>query len=728
MFIPPFLGYLHPDPLPAGEGIINENIILWLQYSHRQSGMTGQGATLFMKPPWESRIFYAVMWLSIWLGAGCTPRPEKPNVILLTLDTLRADALGCYGNPVVQTPHLDRIAREGVLFEDAICQIPATLTSHTAILTGRNPKTTGVRFRTALVPSEEETLPERFQTYGYDTAAFISSSVLDPAFGLNQGFGLYDMGSIGKGETPVTNERRAEETISSAIDYLNKKEKRPFFIWIHLYDPHTPYEAPPPYTTMYDPDYTGPLRGSVAEITFLNATRGAHLSERDLQHLQALYHGEVTYMDHQIGRLLEALEKKDLLGRTILVALADHGEALGEKGRFFHGDDLYQPAIHIPFLMRYPPAFPPGQRVAEMVQSIDLFPTLTELCGIPLIAGIEGKSLLPLISSPKKNPGGYDKHPGFLETEADVVAASNKLYGLRSDEYKFIYHSARRRPETPLGLFTEIPLKGPAIVLARVKGDPSVRLMAHIRYRTPELYTSRDLQALSRLNTTAVYAETFGTDPLHNQAKRQSSFLPTPEGWRLQATPDLYHTARTYGLARGWPTEWMVLEGVGVDASLPAQQKTGTFVIDQVELYSPSLRYPPSPRFRNPFWVIEDFEDLSSTGLVDAGAGPAHRIDIQWRSEGVFGGQRQPQITITFLEDQDPLFLNELYQPVKDPREERNLLPETLESSPNQVWLETARRHQEILDGWIAKESGLQEIQELSPAQRQALEALGYTK
>jgi len=505
-------------------------------------------------------------------------------------------------------------------------------------------------------------------------------------------------------------------------------EKQPFFLWIHLYDPHTPYDAPPPYGAMYDPDYTGPLRGSVEEITFLNATRGAKLSERDLQHLQALYHGEVTYLDHQIGRLLEALEKQDLLDRTVLVALADHGEALGEKGRFFHGDDLYQPAVRIPFLIRYPRMIAAGRRVAEMAQSIDLFPTLTELCEIPLIAGIEGKSLLPLISSTPTNTESYEKHPGYLETDADGVADSNKLYGLRTEEYKFIYHSAHRRPETPLGLFTEIPLKGPAIVLARVKGDPSVRLMAHIRYRTPELYTSRDLQALSRLNTTAVYAETFGTDPLHNQALKQPAFLPAPEGWRLQATPDLYHTARTYGLARGWPTEWMVLEGVGVDASLPGLQKSGTFVVDQFELYSPSLRYPPSPRFRSPFWVIEDFEAPSAAGLVDAGEGPAHQIQTEWLQEPVFGGQKQLRITITFQDDPDPNRLDELFRVADDPREEHNRLAETLEPDQNQILLDTVSRHREILDGWIAKPSGLLEIQELSPAQRQALEALGYTK
>ncbi|MGC9327554.1 MAG: sulfatase [Candidatus Hinthialibacter sp.] len=659
---------------------------------------------------------------------GCSHQAKGPNVILLTLDTLRADALGCYGNSKVKTPHLDRLAREGVVFEDAVCQIPATLTSHTAIMTGRNPKTTGVRFRTARVASFEETLAERFRFHGYQTAAFISSYVLSPEFGLNQGFDKYEMGSIRKEGNKTTSERRAQETIEQAISHLSEIREQPFFLWIHLYDPHSPYDPPPPYSTMYDPDYDGPVRGTIAEITRLNAGRGRGASQRDLQHLRALYDGEVAYMDHQIGRLTAKLEEWGILDKTILAIIADHGENLGEEGRFFHGDDLYQPSIHIPFFIRYPEKIASQTRIRPFVQSIDLFPTLMELTDIPMISGVEGKSLMPLLENeadkkPSKPGVEYESRPGYLETEADVLNNSNKLYGLRTDAYKFIFNSAHRRPDTPLGVFTEIPLKGPALVVMRLQGDLSVRLMAHIRYRTQELYQSPDFQALASLNTTVVHAETPGADPLQQQAMAQKSFHATPEGWRMQMTPDIYRIARHYGLAQGWPTDWMVLEGVGVDASLPARQNEGEFTVDQMELYAPSLRFPDSPRYRNPFWVIEDFE--SGRGLIDAGEGPPHTIQSSWESERLFGGRRQQKITIVFHDAPDADSLDELYFIQKDSQEKNDLLTGPSTSEVDKKMADNCRL---LLDEWMSRQGELLEIQEFDASHFETLEALGYAR
>ncbi|MBN2327705.1 MAG: sulfatase [Candidatus Omnitrophica bacterium] len=668
-----------------------------------------------------------VFVLSLWLH-GCSHRAERPNIILLTLDTLRSDALGCYGNAKVKTPHLDRLAREGVLFEDAVCQIPATLTSHTAIMTGRNPKTTGVRFRTARVSPFEETLAERLNDYGYQTAAFISSYVLSPDFGLNQGFDLYELGSIYKDEKKTADERLAQETVEQALSYLSENRENPFFLWIHLYDPHSPYHPPPPYSTMYDPDYDGPLRGSVADITRLNAHRGQGASDRDLQHLRALYDGEVAYMDHQIGRLTAKLEEWRILDETIMAVMADHGENLGEEGRYFHGDDLYQPAVHIPFFIRYPKKIASRTRIRQFVQSIDLFPTLMDLTDIPMISGVEGKSLLPLIGNEvieeqSKTGADYESQPGYLETEADALNDSSKLYGLRTDAHKFIFNSAHRRSDSPLGVFTEIPLKGPTLIVLRIQGDPSVRLMAHVRYRTRELYQSRDFQALASLNTTVVHAETAGVEPLQQQAMAQKSFHATPEGWRMQMTPDIHRLARRYGQAQGWPIDWMVLEGVGVDASLPARQKEGEFTVDQIELYAPSLRFPESPRYRNPFWVIEDFE--SGRGLIDAGEGPPHSIQSSWESERLFGGRRQQKIKITFNDIPDADSVDELFLIQNDPLEKNDLLTGSSTTDANKKLAENCRI---LLDDWISRQSDSFEILELDASHFEALEALGYTR
>lgn len=660
--------------------------------------------------------------LSILLGIGCSNNRERPNVILLTLDTLRADSIGCYGNSTIQTPNLDRLAQEGVLFENAVCQIPATLTSHTAILTGRNPKTTGVRFRTARVSPLEETLAERFLAHGYTTAAFISSFVLAPEFGLNQGFEKYELGSMIQKGKKAADERRAEETIHQTISFLKNKPRQPFLIWVHLYDPHTPYDPPAPFSIPHEPDSTGAMSGSVEAITRLHANQGRNGTSEDLQRLRNLYSGEVAYMDVQIGHLLKVLDEMNLMDRTIIAALADHGENLGENGRFFHGDDLYQPSMHIPFLLCYPGQIAGEQRISSLVQSIDLFPTLLDLAGIPPISGIEGRSLVSLLNEDeRKKP--FQIKPAYLETEADAFIESNKLHGICTETHKFLYHSAHRRSDVPLGIFSEIPLKGPTLVLMRIQGDPSIRLMVHVRYRTKELYTSRNFQALASLNTTVIHAETAGVEPLQQEAMKATSFHPTPGGWRLHMTPDIHRLARSYGLAQGWPVEWMVLEGVGVDAALPARQKEGTFTIDQIELYAPSLRFPESPRFRSPFWIIEDFE--RSDGLTDSGEGAPHTIQSDWLNAPLFGGQRQQKITITFHDEIEIQKLDALFAYREDSQEENNLL--TGETSHPEM-IRIAENCRSLLDSWMSRESGRFDIQPLDTSHLEALQALGYTR
>ena len=649
------------------------------------------------------------------LTTACQQKNNKPNVLLVTLDTLRADALGCYGNTTVSTPVLNKIAEEGALFENAICQIPATLASHTAIMTGCNPMTTGVRFGKAHVPDSVQTLAEKFSDARYETAAFISSMVLAPFYGLNQGFSRYDMGNLGD----QIFERRAEATIDSAVAFAEGKHAKPFFMWVHLYDPHSPYDAPAPYTRKYDPDYQGPLRGSVGDISKLLSNQGESSSEKDLQHLRARYWGEVSYMDFQLGRLFDALRKQNILDKTIVAVIADHGENLGEKQRFFHGDDLYWPSTHIPLLIRYPGIAGPKTRVAGLVQSIDVYPSLLELCRIDAKKkNVDGQSLVPLLTN-SQDGRAYDALPGYMETEADPLCDANKLFGLRTKDFLFIYSMAHRRPETPVGIRTEIPIKGPTIVMMRIKGDPAVRLLVHIRYRTKDLYTSRDVEALSKMPSTVLNAESFGTDPLHQQAVKQTSFLPTADGWRLHATSDLFHWARSYGIANGWPTEWMVLEGVGVDASIPYTKQQATFTVDQIELYAPQLKFPNSPRFRNPFWVIADFEDPTTEGLIDSNSGPAHSITSRWLNEKVFDGNRQQEITITFKDTVDPLALDELYALSTDRNEEKNCIRE----NPA-----VAEEFLKILDARIGENAGKSEVIEISPGQKKALESLGYIK
>jgi arylsulfatase A-like enzyme len=671
------------------------------------------------------RLFTGVVLLLItsiiFFSITCSNQTQPPNIVLITMDTLRADALGCYGNQTISTPVLDQIAGEGVLFRQAICQVPATLSSHTAIMTGRYPKTTGVRFRTHRVPQSEETLAEILQQNGYQTAAFIAASVLAPDFGLDQGFDLYDLGSLATNSGGLKVERRGDEVIDSSLTYLQQRDKsKPFFMWIHLYDPHTPYQAPQPFHTRYDPEYQGNITGSIREITRFNAARERSVSPRDLQHLKALYWGEVSYMDHQIGRFITALEQESLMDETILALIADHGENLGEKQHFFHGDTLYETEVHIPFMIRYPKRIPAPREVSQLVESIDLFPTLLQLSGAAAVPSyIDGVSLLPVITSSMTDP----IKPGYMETEADVSVQGNKLFGIRSEEYKFIFNNLHRRTDVPLGLFTEIPLKGPSVIAMRIKGDDAVRLMVHVRYRTQELYASRDFQALSRLPSTVIHAETFGSDPIHLEMKAQKSFLPTPEGWQLQVTPELYRLARDYGESQGWLTDWMVIEGVGVDASVPYTQQSTVFAVDQFELYAPQLRFPSSsPKYRAPFWIVEDFEGDSPRALQDSGEGVSHQTHFSWLNENIFHGNRQQKVEIEYQEGFIPQ-RDELYHLSSDPHEENNLLQE----SPTADMTQTAEHFRILIQRWLQDQFSTPDAIPLTADQREALEALGYT-
>lgn len=661
--------------------------------------------------------------LAVLCLAGCGQSHQPPSVLLLTLDTLRADALGCYGNQTVKTPNLDTLAREGVLFEDAVCQIPATLTSHTAIMTGRHPKTTGVRFRTAQVDQAEITLAERFQEAGYATAAFLSSSVLASVHQLDQGFDVYNLGALDENGGNATRERIAEDTIDEALAYLNQPRNKPLFLWVHLYDPHSPYQAPEPYTTMFDPDYTGDFVGSTAEVVRLNMLKGKGVTERDLQHLRARYDGEVTYMDAQLGRLFDSLQEHGVWENLIIAALSDHGEAFGEKGHFFHGGEIYQHSMRIPFILWSPQLLPPGKRVNTLAQTIDFYPTLLELVNMAVEKPVDGRSLLPLVDAPNEEQAEFAAQPAFLESEADPVAKGNKLIGLRTETHKFIYNQAHRRTDVPLGIYTEIPLKGPAIVMARTKGEPSVRLMAHVRYRTAELYTSRDRQALSQLPSTVVHGESVGTDPLQREAMEAASFLPTPEGWRLHMTPDIYRVAKQYGESMGWETEHMVIEAVGIDASLPHTQTEAQFTIDQIELYSPALRFPNSPKYRPPFWIIANFEDLTQPGLQDSGEGPAHRLEVSWANESLFTGNRQQVIHIQF-EDGNTESIDELFAVDSDPLEQTNLLFE----APTEADRQIANDARSLLELWQQQEGGALNPTQLDEDRLEALQSLGYLR
>jgi choline-sulfatase len=288
------------------------------------------------------------------LCPGQPQRPGKtpgPNVLVITIDTTRADHLGCYGNKHIRTPVLDTLAREGVLFEQAYSVQPVTLPVHTSILTGLNPYQHGVRDNNMYRLNETfVTLADRFKAAGYHTAAFISAFVLHRRFGLNQGFDLYNDVFIKPRQDGFhVVDRRASETSFLVGEWLklNREafEDAPFFLWIHYYDPHAPYDPPEPWASAYhDP-----------------------------------YMGEIAFMDDWIGYVLDSLELEGFGDNTVIVVAGDHGESFGEYGEQTHGVFIYQPTIHVPFIMHYPAGLPRNIRIETPVSVVDIYPTLVDM-------------------------------------------------------------------------------------------------------------------------------------------------------------------------------------------------------------------------------------------------------------------------------------------------------------------------------------------------------------
>jgi arylsulfatase A-like enzyme len=286
--------------------------------------------------------------------AHTSSRAPKPNVILITIDTVRADRLGCYGAKNVQTPTLDGLARDGVVFERAISQVPLTWPSHAAILTGTYPFQNGVQdFTGQPLAAQFRTVAQGFKQQGYATGAIVSAFVLDRSWGLGRGFDYYDDAfsaqTFQKKDIGLV-DRRADESVSHAIAWIKKTPKRPFFLWLHLYDPHSPYDPPEPFRSEY---------------------RGRP------------YDGEIAYADHQLGKLIQFLKQSQIYEQSLIVMLSDHGESLGEHGEQEHGFFIYNSTVHIPLIVK-PPAvrgIRPG-RVTTPVETVAVAPTLLSLAGV----------------------------------------------------------------------------------------------------------------------------------------------------------------------------------------------------------------------------------------------------------------------------------------------------------------------------------------------------------
>jgi choline-sulfatase len=301
-------------------------------------------------------IFLCALWVPFASAAGASTQPAKfrANVVLITIDTVRADHIGCYGAKEVQTPTIDALARDGILFERAISQVPLTWPSHAVILTGTYPFQNGVQdFTGQPLAPQFRSVAQAFKQHGYATGSVVSAFVLDRSWGLARGFDFYDdafsPGAF-KEKDPGLVDRKAGESVIRAIEWLRKPSRRPFFFWLHLYDPHSPYDPPEPFHTQY----------------------------RD-----HLYDGEIAYADHELRRLIVWLKSNHLYDRTMIVLLSDHGESLGDHGEKEHGFFVYDSTVHVPLIVK-PPAgsgFRPG-RISRPVETTAVAPALLASAGI----------------------------------------------------------------------------------------------------------------------------------------------------------------------------------------------------------------------------------------------------------------------------------------------------------------------------------------------------------
>jgi arylsulfatase A-like enzyme/tetratricopeptide (TPR) repeat protein len=427
------------------------------------------------------------------------------NVLLVSVDTTRADHLGCYGHPDVKTPNIDRLAAEGARFTQCISSAPLTLPSHATMLTGSYPFVHGARDNGLFtLPQENQTLAEIFKAAGYATHAEVASVVLKHECGLQQGFDTY--GDVpptethmnlkrftpdpwdmeGEGQEPpaieaerpkIESDRKAGEITDRGIELLTQRaaSDEPFFMFLHYFDPHWPHEAPEPFASEY----------------------------RDT------YLAEIAYFDEQFGRLMDGLEELGFADNTFVILTSDHGEGRGQHGEFTHSTYLYDTTLHVPLLIRLPGQIPAGQVIETQVRLVDLAPTIVDCARLERTGQMQGESLLPLLVGPGQNP--------ILPCYSDTMVPKNSLNysplrSLRADGWKYIL-----APRSELYHVAEDP--GEVFNVVQAEPERSARMREELRdiiadappapggramYGAISADTARKLAALGYVSVTAI--------------------------------------------------------------------------------------------------------------------------------------------------------------------------------------------------------------------------------
>src|SRR5438105_1966178 len=351
------------------------------------------------------RCFRCALLTSSFAVGNAAQAATPANVVFITIDTLRPDHLGCYGDKQIRTPNIDTLAADGTRFERAYTAVPVTLPSHTVIFTGTYPTLSGVHdFAANKLSPTQATMASLRKENGYITGAVIGSAVLDSRFGLNHGFDFYydhfDFNRLQESNLDEM-ERPGNVVADLTLDWLSKNYQKKFFLWMHLYDPHYPYRPPAPYSEQY--------------------------KDRP-------YDGEIAFADAQVGRLIEFLKSKSLYRNTLIVLSGDHGESLGEHGEKTHGFFIYNATLHVPLLIR-PPGGPSPKVVPVLVNLADLMPTVLQILKVDVPSQVQGRNLLPLMRTTQQD----ETRSLYAETFLPRLHFNwSELRSIESEKYHFV--------------------------------------------------------------------------------------------------------------------------------------------------------------------------------------------------------------------------------------------------------------------------------------------------
>ena len=369
---------------------------------------------------------------------------DRPNVLLVSIDSLRPDHLGCYGYRRDTSPNIDALSRQGAIFLNAISTTSWTLPAHMSLFTSMDITVHGVSNDGFGLHSDIPTLAGILSKNGYQTAGFCSSPYLNPAFGFNRGFDIYyntDMDKPDFVDTVLMEDReiwdRCHADVTSprihalAVDWLEKLKDKPFFLFLHMWDVHYDFIPPPPYDTQFDPDY----RGTISSRHFMhNKAIHPEMDPRDLQHIIALYDGEIAFTDHYLGLIMAKIRELGLMENTLFIIAADHGEEFFEHGNKGHRITLYDETVKIPLILKLPGKDLGGEQISNQVSIIDIAPTILNALKIPAPEQMQGRSLLPLALG----KGAPDDGLAFLEL-------GSVLKGLRNNASKLLYNNDYRQ-------------------------------------------------------------------------------------------------------------------------------------------------------------------------------------------------------------------------------------------------------------------------------------------